>query len=199
MMIQTPTPELVRQYIRKFDEGRDGLVDKALLELFRTFPENTRIEHVLLKVLSFNAFHSVGIIDIHPVARHILSLSIDERLAESSATLVNSLARTPTSSGSIRRNFSFASKYCSWHVPDAYPIYDSIVNKLVSEYQQLDRFTDTNWQHDLTDYLTFKHAVEAFRCSYGLSEFSFKELDKFLWLYGKEYFGKSAVRSEKAG
>jgi hypothetical protein len=198
-MMKHLTPELVRHYIRKFDEGRDGLVDKALFELFRAFPENTRLEHILLKVLSLNALHSAGIVDVHPVAKHIARLSIDEKLAEGSAELVNNLARNSNGDGKMRRNYSFASKYCSWHFPNAFPIYDSIVGKLVSEYQQLDRFTDTTWQHDLTDYLAFKRTIEAFRDSYGLSEFSFKELDKFLWLYGKEYFGKSAIRSEKAG
>ena len=48
---QTPTPELVRQYIRQFRRGRDGLIDKALLDLFRAFPENVRFEHILFKVL----------------------------------------------------------------------------------------------------------------------------------------------------
>jgi len=27
-----------------------------------------------------------------------------------------------------------------------------------------------------------------FRLKYGLTEFNFKELDKFLWMYGKECF-----------
>lgn len=189
---QAPTPALVRQYIRRFDEGRDGLVDKALLELFRAFPENARLEHILLKVLGLNALYSTGIIAVPPVAKHILRLDIDTRLVEGAPELVNDIARTPTGDGKIRRNYSFATKYCSWHVPDAYPIFDSIVGKLISEYQRLDEFSAFFWQYELSDYLRFKHTVEAFREHYGLTDFSFKELDKFLWLYGKEYFGKPA-------
>ncbi len=82
---QIPTPALVRHYIRRFDEGRDGLIDKALLDLFRAFPENVRLEHILLKVLGLNALHSTGIIAVQPVARHILKLDIDARLAQSYA------------------------------------------------------------------------------------------------------------------
>jgi hypothetical protein len=190
--LQMPTPALVREYIRRFDEGRDGRVDKALLELFRTFPQNDRQEHVLFKVLGLNALYSTGIIAVQSVAKHILSLNIDAKLGEGAAELVNQIARVPMRDGKIRRNYSFASKYCSWHMPDAYPIFDSVVSKMIGEYQRVDRFAEYTWQHELSDYLTFKRAVEAFQQRYDLGAFSYKELDKFLWSYGKEYSGGKA-------
>ena len=190
--LQPPTPALVRSYIQRFDEGRDGLVDKALFELFRAFPENTRMEHILFKVLGLNSLYTTGIIAVRPVAKHILSLNIDAKLAAGDATLVNEIARTPMGNGKIRRNYSFASKYCSWHAPEAYPLFDSVVEKLIMAYQRIDRFADFVWQVELSDYLKFKRTIEVFRETYGLTEFSFKELDKFLWLYGKESFGKAA-------
>jgi hypothetical protein len=183
--LQTPTPELVRQYIRKFDDGGDGIIDRALLELFRTFPRNDRFESILFKVLGLNALYSTGIIAVQPVAKHILSLNIDTKLALGAPELVNEIARTPTGSGGIRRNYSFATKYCSWHVPEAYPIFDSVVESVISEYQRMDRFADHLWKYQLSDYLTFKHTMETFRQYYSLTEFSFKDLDKFLWRYGK--------------
>jgi hypothetical protein len=128
---------------------------------------------------------------VQPVARHILSLDIDAKLADGAAELVNAIARVPMKDGKIRRNYSFATKYCSWHVPDAYPIFDSVVGRLLGEYQRLDRFAAYTWQHELTEYATFKAAVEAFQQHYDLGAFSFKELDKFLWSYGKEYFGRN--------
>jgi len=189
---QMPTPELVRHYVCKFDEGRDGLVDKALLELFRTFPENVRLDHILFKVLGLNSLNSTGNIAVTPVAKHIQSLNIDARLAQCDPTLVNEIALTPIKVGKTGRFYVFATKYCSWHVPDAYPMFDGIVGKLISEYQRIDKFAFF-WKHDLTnDYLKFKQIVEVFREQYGLNEFSFKDLDKFLWRYGKDYFGKSA-------
>jgi hypothetical protein len=192
VLLKTPTPALVREYIHKFDTGRDGRVDKALLELFRAFPQNNRMEHILFKVLGLNALYSTEIIAVQPVARHILSLNLDAKLAQGAAELVNQIARTPMKDGKVRRNYSFATKYCSWHMPAAYPIFDSVVGKLISEYQRLDRFANYTWQHELTDYLVFKQAIEAFREKYGLSDFSFKELDKFLWSYGKETLGGEA-------
>ncbi len=187
---QTPTPALVRQYIQRFDEGRDGRADKALATLFQTFPGNQQSEHVMFKVLGLNAFHNSKVIGVTAVVKHIVSLNIDEKLAQRAPELVDKIAPTPMKDGKLRRNYSFASKYCSWHVPDAYPIFDSIVERLVWEYQQIDHFAGFFWRNEMTNnYVKFRQILEALRQYYGLSEFSFKALDKYLWLYGKEYFG----------
>lgn len=44
---------------------------------------------------------------------------------------------------------------------------------------------------DLKRYDSFKRIVSAFREHYGLQRFSFKELDKFLWLYGRKLYPKT--------
>ncbi len=68
-----------------------------------------------------------------------------------------------------------------------------VVGKIINEYQRIDHFADFFWQNELgRDYLKFKRTVEAFRDHYGLVEFSFKDLDKFLWRYSKDYFGTKA-------
>lgn len=55
--------------------------EAALDKLFFTFaPENTNIEDILLKVSTLNDFYSTNIFSVFPVAEHILSLNIDERL-----------------------------------------------------------------------------------------------------------------------
>ena len=99
-------------------------------------------------------------------------------------------------SGKKRYCFSFATKYCSWHVPEHYQIADSFVEKLLIAYRNRDRFVAFE-NKALHDYTRFKEIVEAFRRRYGLTNFGFKELDKFLWLYGKEKFpNNKTVRSE---
>jgi len=42
---------------------------------------------------------------------------------------------------------------------------------------------------ELRQYSRYKEIIEGFRVNYGLTQLSFKELDKFLWSYGKEIFG----------
>ena len=45
---QIPTPALVSHYVQEFDES--GTIDKDLTELFKRFPENVQLDHVLIKV-----------------------------------------------------------------------------------------------------------------------------------------------------
>ena len=43
---------------------------------------------------------------------------------------------------------------------------------------------------DLKDYVKFKCILEDFKVYYSLEQYSLKELDRYLWLLGKEYFKK---------
>lgn len=183
-----PKPELVMQYIRKFDEGDDGHADDALSELFHQYPENTRLEHILLKVTTLNALYStfINTIDLVPTANHILSLDIDAKLLQGLPELVDEITLTRMKNGRIRRNYVFATKYCGWHNPFEYPIFDKYVGIILDAYQQWERFSHFQ-PEDLRSYPTFKEIIESFRTYYNLQKFSIKDLDKFLWLYGKDY------------
>ena len=189
-----PAPSLIVQYVQTFDSGPAGVADRSLTVLFRAFPKNDHLEHVLLKVIALNALYGTYIWNASPVAEHILRHKIDEKLAQGVPELVNELALVEVK-GKIRRNYSFASKYCSWHMPDAYPICDSVVDNLLWEYQRLDRFSDYRRGDLWNDYSSYKRAIEDFRKHYGLTDFSFKELDKFLWSYGKDYYSQAEVAS----
>jgi hypothetical protein len=53
-------------------------------------------------------------------------------------------------------------------------------------YQRRDRFVPVLKRQQLwEDYQFFRETVIGFRNHYGLNEFSFKQLDKFLWKYGR--------------
>ena len=88
-----------------------------------------------------------------------------------------------------RRNYSFASKYCSHHNPDQFPIYDSYVDKVLRYFRRNDKFANFK-NDDLQDYIKFRTILDEFKVYYSLEQYSLKELDKYLWLLGKEYFKK---------
>jgi len=184
--LQTPTANLVISYQKQFEQGEYAIIDKAISKLFQTFPRNDRFEEVLLKVTALNGLYYTNILATYEVAKRICELKIDSQLEQESPELVDIIA--PLSiRGKTRRNYSFASKYCSWHVPDAYPIYDSFVERLIWAYYRQDSFARFK-RSDLQSYPRYKEVVEAFRNHYRLTRFNFKELDKFLWLYGKKVF-----------
>lgn len=186
MSLLRPTPEVVKTYLDRFEKDGYGITDNAIFKLFTTFPCNDRIEEVLLKVAAVNNLYNTNIYAVYDVAWHIHGLNVDTDLAEGSLALVDKIARI-TIKGKSRRNYSFATKYCSFHVPAAYPIYDSYVDALLWRYQKIDEFERfKRW--DLQEYARYKEIVEKFRVYYGLTQYTLKQMDRFLWLYGLEVF-----------
>lgn len=82
--------------------------------------------------------NSTNIFSPSKVAKHIIDLHIDERLAAGDVTLVNEIARVDMDNGTVGNFYSFATKYCSHHKPLDYPIYDSYVVKLLCYFRDID-------------------------------------------------------------
>ena len=162
------------------------LQETALDKLFFTLaPTNTCIEDILLKVSTLNDFYSTNIFSVFPVAKHILSLDIDERLHQGDPTLVDAIK---TVDG--RNHYSFATKYCSHHNPFEFPIYDSYVEKVLKHFRDTDGFCSFA-NKDLKHYKKFKQIILDFRIYYGLTQYTLKEIDQYIWQLGKEYFPKT--------
>lgn len=188
----SPCPQEVKKYLKKW-EGQENYVfqERSLQRLFQLFPKNNSIEEILIKSSPLNDFYSTSIFSTYAVAKHILELNIDERLAKGDVLIVNEIARVPMAAkGKEKYFYCFATKYCSHHFPDLYPIYDGFVEKVLMYFKRRDRFAKFV-KTELKDYKRFKEIISAFRSHYGLEQFSFKELDRYLWQLGKEYFPKA--------
>ena len=181
-MLPRPTVERIKAECHEFDQEY-RLVEEALDQLRTQFPRNTDIPHVLLKVLVLNKLYSTRIndIDVEPLAHHIAGLGVDPLLAKGSPHAVDLIADCP----GLRRYFSFATKFCSWHNPSAYPIYDRNVDECLWSYKKQDRFAKFHRQ-DLGYYEKVVETVTAFSSFYVLNSLTFKQLDKFLWRLGDQ-------------
>lgn len=186
--VPIPSEESIRKYLNKWQTlEKYTLTEGALGLLFRKLcPDNSGIESVLLKVSALNDFYSTNIYDTYSVSKHILSLNIDSRLDSKDLGLVNEIAAVKLK-GKVRNFYSFASKYCSHHKPDNFPIFDSFVEKMLKYYRKTDRF-DMFRNDELRDYGRFIEIIESLRTFYRVDEFSLRELDIFLWLAGKDSF-----------
>ena len=193
-IIPRPTIQSVMEYLDKWTR-LPGYTEQeeALLLLFRdTFPFNNRLSEVLIKCSTLNDFYGTNIFAVYPLAKHIVRLEIDSRLANGDPTLVNdiSLGHGITSrSGKELHLFSFATKYCSHHNPRDFPIFDSYVEKLLIHFKNVDRFSSFR-NDELRDYLVFKKAIMDFSKAYSLDEFNLKQIDQYLWQFGKDVFPK---------
>jgi hypothetical protein len=209
-----PNEENVSSKCKEFDA--DPFPDEALRVLFTQYPRNDSYSHVLLKVVSLNRLYNAGILNPYPVARHISdhAQEIDSGLSGGSPEVVDII--TPVrmnAAGKVVHFWAFATKYCSFHRPEIYPIWDANVARYLrslkgSDFTQPEKWTDyprfadyggsaggarwrpDNWAH----YREFVSLMNRFRDFYNLRSFTFKDIDKFLFLSGGE-LKKSDLRS----
>lgn len=189
--IPTPTSKEIDMYLKKWDSLENYVLQESSLDklFFKTYPQNNDINDILIKCSSLKDFYSTNIFSIFPVAKHILDLNIDERLKNEDTTLVDDIAKI-TINGKQKYFYSFATKYCSHHFPKSFPIYDSFVEKVLMYFKRKDNFADFK-QKDLKDYTKFKDILIKFKKFYNIDQYNLKDIDRYLWQLGKDYFPKS--------
>lgn len=186
-----PCFEEVNKYLSKWNNLENySLQEKALDKLFfETYPKNSDMNDVLIKVASLNDFYNTNIYYPFKVAKHIVSLNIDDRLFSGDATLTNEIAKIEMDNGKNKFFYSFATKYCSHHKPLDFPIYDSYVDRMLRYFRDADHFYEFK-NDDLRDYMSFRDILMSFKRAYELETFNFKEVDMYLWQLGQEMFPK---------
>jgi hypothetical protein len=174
-----PTEENVRRACKQFDDD-NLVVEEALKDLFTQYPRNNNHPHVLLKVVALNRLYSAGIYAVYDTARHIHehAREIDSGLAAGAPEVVDIITAVPiTATGKVRHFWAFATKYCSWHNPNSYPIWDSHVARYLRSLEGTPFAHPDFWHH----YREFRDLMVAFREHYKLAAVMFKEIDKFLY------------------
>ena len=184
-----PSSKIVREYLKKWDNLENYVAqESSLTKLFAsTYRTNTHLDDVLIKVCSLNDFYSTNILNPFRVAKHIVSLKIDNDLAAEDLEIVNKIALIRMNETKTVNFYSFASKYCSHHRPKVFPIYDSFVERMLMHFKRQDDFALFK-KGDLRDYPKYRHIIVQFRSFYGLDQFDLKQIDKYLWQAGKEHF-----------
>ncbi len=191
--IERPSREALLRYNHVwFNLEGYRVQEDALNKLFQKFcSDNKQLDDVLLKVTTLNAFYSTNIFNVYAVAKHIQSLGIDARLNQGDMILVSNIASghgvKVSKNGKEKCFYSFATKYCSHHRPELFPIFDSYVERLLIHLRDVDHFAEFD-KTELRNAVKFKGIIQELMKSYDLNEFTFKEVDRYLWQYGKEKF-----------
>ena len=161
--------------------------EKCLIKLFSNHSQNVQLRIVLRKAKLLNKLYNTRISSSHIelVAERIAASRFDQRLAKQNLTLVNKIARVKMNDGNIRIYYVFATKYCSFHFPEKYPIYDSNVDEALWYFKKKCKFYNFT-RRSLKDYPTFHKVLTTFIKVYGLEKFKLKEIDHYLWLVGKD-------------
>ena len=93
IIIPKPSVIEVEKYLKSWKDLKNYKLQEDALDklFFELLPNNEEISDILLKVATLNDFYSTNIFSVYPVAEHILSLKIDERLRKGDVTLVNEI------------------------------------------------------------------------------------------------------------
>ena len=158
------------------EEGKFSAPVDAMFKISQQYPNNNNIEEVLIKCAVIDNFSSTNVFDLYSMADHIVSMHIDEKLMKGDYSVVEDIAK-----GDLKRTFySFASKYCHYHNPEKFAIYDSYVAKVLCFYLN-------KKENELREYGSFMDALTVFCQRYGLDNYKYDDLDKYLWRLGRWY------------
>ncbi|HVZ83274.1 MAG TPA: hypothetical protein VG893_06325 [Terracidiphilus sp.] len=180
--------------IAAFDaEPETALAESSLRELICTYPNNLDSRQVLVKVIVINALYHARVrdIDLQPLSIHISKIgALDAKLTQGDPEVVDAIWN---SEGTTRHYPSFATKFCSWHNHEAYAIYDGNVWEALGAYGfKNDGFAFP--ERDFVKYAAFLAIVRRFQNSYGLTDYSLKDIDKFLWRVGGRLIAAKQVQ-----
>lgn len=142
---------------------------------------------LMVKCATLNDFYSTYIFKVYYVVQHYLgATNLAGRLASGDTSLVDDLRKVPTPRSANPIDFySFATKFCSHHNPVAFPICDTLAINALYAFKKRDRFYNFT-KHSLINYQNYVKVIDEFRKYYGLTNYSYKDIDKYLWLIGKE-------------
>lgn len=193
--IPSPTKKIVKKYLDNWNKNNKYSNDEhAINNLFNgCYKDNKNVDNIIIKCCVINNLYSTNIFKISDVANHIYILDIDDRLKKGDLTLVGDIAKVKFDNGKEKHFYSFATKYCSFHNPNEFPIYDSFVEKVLKYFRKKDHFYEFD-DSDLKDYIKFKNIILKFREFYHLNEFILKQLDHYLWQVGIEKFQENKKR-----
>lgn len=162
---------------------------------------NNSLETVLVKVMLINDFYGTNVYDTLSVAQHILSISeIDARLTSGDLKLIIDIGNMQSKT-SNQYFYSFATKYCSFHNPEGFPIFDKYIEYVLSSLDKEKFFKRIEAEGIETDYEKAKGlrnpGILYKKVKYVGNEIDFlkgrnlKIIDQYLWAFGKDQYLKA--------
>ncbi|SEG32637.1 hypothetical protein SAMN05421819_2517 [Bryocella elongata] len=197
--ISMPSLYEINSAAKAFDQ--EDRADTALVNLFGWATGNTDYNKVLLKVVALNQLYSTNVYAVREMAAHISEAGsvIDDCLAVGCPSVVERIASL-TLNGVTRIHFSFATKYCSFHQTEKYPIYDANVYRTLMALAKGEKRRSCVSKADRT-YKAFREEIDALRTRLCEPNLSYKTLDKYLYRTGrtlKKNSARAAIASKTA-
>ncbi len=179
-----------------FDENEKfSQSDRIISSAIEKFEGNNSLDVVLPKVIIINSFYSTQIYDTNKMAKHIVKLDIVHKLTIGELSLVDSIRvghGIKSKKNARELNFySFTTKYTALHQPSKFPIFDSLVKRLLTALNRKISFTNKFIQSDLINYHIFVKVIDDLIEFTKLNSYKYKKLDQGLWVLAKYFYDQT--------
>lgn len=166
-----------------------SVIDNALCNLFRVMNKND-MDEVMIKVTALNELYSTninGVKNLEIIAEIIYNTEgLDKMIKDGDMNAVDIIGQTKEG---INNAYVFASKYCSFHEPNKYLIFDACswlaLRNICKEYQFETQLTK-NPTMNFEAYKLYCEAVHELIKKFSIT-CSYKEIDEYLWMTGDEF------------
>lgn len=187
------TKDALKKYNIDFDEIRTGeeLLNNAFDKLKE---EGVQLKDVQSAVILLDSIYHTQLsrlAAIFAISENIYNMIKKENLIEEimNPEKPENIVSKIASAGEKNNNYSFATKFCNRLNPKSFPIYDQYVDELLWKYYKAEDncFNDISFRKDLRNYDEFLKTYKAFKKCFCLDELNYKQIDEFMWTYGKIY------------
>lgn len=150
-------------------------------------PKNEEESSVIMKAAIIDDLYRTRVGRYFNVAGLILNSGLDTLLEQGKPEAVDAISHGYFNGNDVDIT-PFASRYCHWHRPEAYPMLDPVVKEVMWRYRAMLPHKPKR-KKDLDTYAGFCATLRDFQTRFGFEEFDWRQMDKGLWMIGVESMG----------
>lgn len=170
----------IEEYNVRFDKGESGRQDELIAKFSKLSEINEN--NIIAVAALINTLYSTHIYpsDFENLIQQIINVNdLKNRLNNGDISLVSEISKVGN-----KEYLSFASKFCAFFNNAKYPIYDRISREILSDINKKYGFTN-RFCKDKIPYDRFVSIYNAFISAFDLQNYTYRQIDKFLWGKGK--------------
>lgn len=188
-----PRKSDINKELNKWTKKREYTIQEEILKnLFRKYPKNTNLDEIKVKIKTLNLYYSTHMPLTDEMAERITKIkNIDKKLQNGDIEVVKKIANKLKK----RARYSFATKYCSFHNPKKFPIYDTFVRKFIAKFYKENK-EDLNEKlgntkinekilREYKNYKIYKKLIDIFIKNSPNSIKDYKSFDRYVWTQEK--------------
>jgi len=163
-----------------------------ILREFNIYLENKNLSNVRYKIDLVDKLYNCNLkLDKRRVTIEIVNLNIDEKFdKEDTVSVVQKIANIKFPDYGRSVGYVFSSKFCHFHYPSKFPIYDQYARRALS------KLCGKNLSHYENNYKQFKMDMDILISKLSWHS-SYKKMDEFLWLYGQWLLWKKMDKTSR--